>query len=122
MIIKENDTILIKTPPGVYNDCPNQAAFDAMKEVHGVDENGIPNGTIIHTKDYLTLEWETADINWFAGQHIEASYPQWKQSNVIQAGGAELVTMTDFITAVRAWSNQDPLPNPWDGSLEGITP
>jgi hypothetical protein len=122
MIIKENDIILIKTLPGIYNDCPNQAAFDAMKEVYGVDEDGMPSGAVIYTKDYLTLEWELADINWFAGQHIEKYYPIWKQSNVIQAGGAELVTMTDFITAVRAWSNADPLPNPWDGSLEGITP
>jgi hypothetical protein len=122
MIIKENDIILIKTPPGMYNDCPNQAAFDAMKEVHGVDENGIPNGTIIHTKDYLTLEWEQADINWFAGQHIEKYYPIWKQNNVTREGGAAATTMSTFIDAVRAWSNAESLPNPWDGSLEGITP
>ena len=122
MIIKENDIILIKTPPGVYNDFPNQAAFDAMKGVHGVDENGIPNGTIIHTKDYLTLEWEQADINWFAGQHIEKYYPIWKQNNVTREGGAAATTMSTFIDAVRAWSNAESLPNPWDGSLEGITP
>ena len=122
MIIKENDIILIKTLPGIYNDCPNQAAFDEMKKVYGVDDDGFPSGAVIYTKDYLTLEWETADINWFAGQHIEASYPQWKQSNLVQAGGAELVTMTNFITAVRAWSNQDPIPDPWNGSLESITP
>jgi hypothetical protein len=122
MIIKENDITVIKTPPGIYTDCPNQAAFDAMKEVHGVDENGIPNGTIIHTKDYLTLEWEQADINWFAGQHIEKYYPIWKQNNVTREGGAAATTMSTFIDAVRAWSNAESLPNPWDGSLEGITP
>ena len=30
--------------------------------------------------------------------------------------------MKAFIDAVRAWANQDPLPDPWDGSLESITP
>lgn len=122
MIIKENDIIIIKTLAGKYGDCPNQAAFDEMKKVYDVDENGFSTGNVIHTKDYLSLEWEITDINWFAGQHIEASYPQWKQSNIIQAGGAELTKMTTFINAVRTWSNQDPLPNPWDGTLEAITP
>ena len=45
-----------------------------------------------------------------------------RPSNIIQAGGAELTKMTTFINAVRTWSNQDPLPNPWDGTLEAITP
>jgi|TARA_R110002074_G_scaffold96886_1_gene210432 hypothetical protein len=116
MIITQDNIILFKTPPGMYNDCPDQATFDSMKSVYDDDMN------IVDTKINLILEWETADINWFAGQHIEASYPQWKQSNLVQAGGAELVTMTNFITAVRAWSNQDPIPDPWDGSLESITP
>ena len=114
MIIKHDDQILYKQPPGFY-DFQSQAAIDVLKQVYEGE-------VLLETEKNITVEWETADINWFAGQHIEASYPQWKQSNVIQAGGAELVTMTDFITAVRAWSNQDPLPNPWDGSLQGITP
>jgi hypothetical protein len=122
MIIKENDIILIKTLPGIYNDCPNQAAFDEMKKVYGVDDDGFPSGAVIYTKDYLTLEWETADINWFAGQHIEKYYPIWKQNNVTREGGAAATTMSTFIDAVRAWSNTESLPNPWDGSLEGITP
>ena len=37
-------------------------------------------------------------------------------------GGDELTKMKTFIDAVRAWANQDPLPDPWDGSLENITP
>ena len=122
MIIKENDIILIKTLPGIYDDCPNQAAFDEMKKVYGVDEDGLPGGVVIYTKDYLTLEWETADINWFAGQHIEKYYPIWKQNNVTREGGAAATTMSTFIDAVRTWSNQEPLPDPWDGSLESITP
>jgi len=122
MIIKENDCIILKTLPGIYDECLDQAAFDEMKKVYDVDENGFPTGDVIFTKDYLTLEWEVADINWFAGQHIEASYPLWKQSNITQAGGAELTKMTTFINAVRTWSNQDPLPNPWDGTLEAIAP
>ena len=122
MIIKENNIILIKTLPGIYNDCLNQAAFDEMKKVYGVDEDGFSTGDVIHTKDYLTLEWEIGDINWFAGQHIEASYPLWKQSNITQAGGAELTKMKTFSDAVRTWANQDTLPNPWDGTLEAITP
>ena len=122
MIIKENDIILIKTLAGKYGDCPNQAAFDEMKKVYAVDEDGHSTGNVILTKDYLTLEWELADINWYAEQHIIASYPLWKQSNITQAGGDELTKMKTFIDAVRAWSNQDPLPNPWDGTLEAITP
>ena len=30
--------------------------------------------------------------------------------------------MKTFIDAVRAWSNQETLPDPWDGTLEDITP
>ena len=119
MIIKENDCIVLRTLPGVYDQCPDQAAFDLMKNVYDVDGD---SATIIHVKDYLTLEWELADINWFAGQHIEKYYPIWKQNNITREGGAAATTMTTFIDAVRAWSNTDPLPDPWDGSLEGITP
>lgn len=122
MIIKDDGLILFKTPAGVYTDCPNQAAFDSMKNVYELDENGHPTGEVIHTKTTLTLEWELADINWFAGQHIEKYYPVWKQNNITREGGSAATTMATFIDAVRAWANQDPLPDPWDGSLEGITP
>lgn len=116
MIITQDGLILFKTPPGMYNDCPDQATFDSMKLVYDDDMN------IVHTKTNLILEWEAADINWFAGQHIEKYYPIWKQNNITREGGAAATTMATFIDAVRAWSNTDPLPNPWDGSLEGITP
>lgn len=122
MIIKENDVILIKTPPGMYNDCPTQSTFDELKKVYDIDENGLSTGVVIHTKDYLSIEWEVADINWFAGQHIEKYYPVWKQNNITREGGAAATTMATFIDAVRAWSNTETLPDPWDGSLEGITP
>jgi|TARA_R110000764_G_scaffold10382_1_gene31871 hypothetical protein len=116
MIITQDGIILFKTPAGIYNDCPNQATFDSMKSVYDDDMN------LIYTKTNLILEWETADINWFAGQHIEKYYPIWKQNNVTREGGAAATTMSTFIDAVRAWSNTESLPNPWDGSLEGITP
>jgi hypothetical protein len=112
MIIKEENIILYRQPAGFY-DFKSQAAIDELKKVFD------DNGDVIHTKT-ITVEWETTDINWFAGQHIEKTYPIWKQSNIIQAGGSELTTMTTFIDAVRAWSNEDPLPDPWDGTLEAI--
>lgn len=122
MIIKDDGLILIKTPAGLYSDCPDQATFDDMKKVYGLDDDGRPNGEVIHTKTTLTLEWEIGDINWFAGQHIEKYYPLWKQNNITREGGSAATTMNTFIDAVRAWSNTDPLPDPWDGSLDLITP
>tara|TARA_B100001063_G_scaffold107429_1_gene100218 strand:- start:116 stop:475 length:360 start_codon:yes stop_codon:yes gene_type:complete len=119
MWIKDNDMILERILEGPF---PTNADLDVYKNVYNVDENGFPNGSVILIKDSVTVTWEVNDIKWFAQNHIEASYPQWKQSNIIQAGGAELTKMTTFINAVRTWSNQDPLPNPWDGTLEAITP
>ena len=116
MIITQDAIILFKTPPGIYNDCPSQAAFNSMKEVY---DDG---GNLIHTKASLVLEWEIGDINWFAGQRIEKYYPLWKQANVTREGSAaDKATMNTFINAVRTWANQDPIPNPWDGTLEAIT-
>lgn len=115
MLIKEDGLIIFKYPAGKYG-INNQAELDALKNVYDEDFN------LIHTKDNITLEWDVADINWFAGQHIEKYYPLWKQSNITREGGDNLTTMNTFIDAVRAWSNQDPLPDPWDGTLEAITP
>ena len=119
MWIKDNEMILERPAVGRY---PTQQQINELKNVYEFDENGFPTGEPILIKDTITIEWELADINWFAGQHIEASYPLWKQSNITQAGGDELTKMKAFIDAVRAWANQDPLPDPWDGSLESITP
>lgn len=115
MLIKEDGLIIFKYPAGKYG-INNQAELDALKNVYDEDFN------LIHTKDNITLEWDVADINWFAGQHIEKYYPLWKQSNITREGGDNLTTMNTFIDAVRTWSNQDPLPDPWDGTLEAITP
>ena len=115
MIIREDEVIIFKYPAGNYG-IKTQAELDALKNVYDEDFN------LVHTKDNITLEWDVADINWFTGQHIEKYYPLWKQNNITREGGAAATTMSTFIDAVRAWSNQDPLPNPWDGSLEEITP
>lgn len=115
MIIKEGDIILYRFLPGYYQ-FQNQAEIDELKNVYDEDFN------IIHTKDNITKEWEIGDINWFAGQHIEKYYPLWKQSNITREGGDALTTMNTFIDAVRAWANQETLPDPWDGTLEDITP
>lgn len=115
MLIKEDGLIIYKFPAGKYG-ITTQAEVDALKNVYDEDFN------LIHTKDNITVEWDVADINWFAGQHIEKYYPLWKQSNITREGGDDLTTMNTFIDAVRAWSNQDPLPDPWDGTLEEITP
>ncbi len=119
MWIKDNEIILQRPSVGKY---PTQEEVEELKNVYDLDENGFPTGDIIYTKDTISITWEIPDINWFAGQHIEKYYPLWKQSNITQVGGTELAKMTTFINAVRAWSNTDPLPNPWDGTLEAITP
>ena len=113
MFIKDEEMILERKLKGPY---PTESYLDNYKLVYDEEFN------LIHTKDTITVEWELADINWFAGQHIEKYYPLWKQSNITREGGDNLTTMTTFIDSVRAWANQDPLPNPWDGSLEEIVP
>ena len=119
MWIKDNELVLERKMSGPY---PDSLYIDELKKVYEFDERGLPTGEPILIKDTITVTWELADINWFAGQHKEASYPLWKQSNITQAGGDDLTKMKAFIDAVRAWANQDPLPDPWDGSLESITP
>jgi len=115
MIIKEDGLIIYKFPAGKYG-ITNQEEVDALKNVYDDDLE------LVHTKDNITVEWDIADINWFAGQHIEKYYPLWKQNNITREGGDNLTTMNTFIDAVRAWANQETLPDPWDGTLEDITP
>ena len=115
MIIKEDELIIYKFPAGKYS-IKTQEEVDALKQVFNDDLE------LIHTKDNIVVEWDTDDINWFAGQHIEKYYPLWKQSNITREGGDNLATMNAFIDAVREWSNQDTLPDPWDNTLEAITP
>lgn len=105
MIIRQGEIILYKNLPGKY-EVNSRVEFDSMKNVYD-DE-----GNIIHVKNDLSLQWELADINWYAGQHIEKYYPLWKQSNIIREGGDALTAMTTFINAVRTWANQETLPDP----------
>ena len=114
MIIKQDDQILYKQSPGFY-DFKSQDDVDTLKLTYGGE-------TLLEYEKNITVEWDVLDINWFAGQHIIKFYPLWKQSNILMSGGSQLTTMTAFINEVRAWSNTSPLPNPWDGSLEEITP
>ena len=113
MWIKDGDMVLERILKGPF---PSSEYVDDQKKVYDID-----TGDLLLTKDTITVTWEQADINWFAGNHIEKSYPLWKQSNITQAGGTELTKMKTFIDAVRAWSNQGSLPDPWDGTLEAIT-
>ena len=96
MWIKDNELVLERKMSGPY---PDSIYIDELKKVYEFDENGFPTGEPILIKDTITVTWELADINWFAGQHIEASYPLWKQSNITQAGGDDLTKMKAFIDA-----------------------
>ena len=79
---------------------------------------------LVYTKtdEELYIEWENSEINEFAQEHIFKYYPSWKQSNILRENDPQEVTkMGIFIDAVRNWSNQENV-DPWDGSLELITP
>jgi hypothetical protein len=79
---------------------------------------------LVHTKtdEELYIIWEQSEINNFAQEHIYKYYPSWKQSNVLREGNEqELLKMSNFINAVRAWSNQES-PDPWNGSLDIVVP
>jgi len=80
--------------------------------------------TLVYTKsdEELYIEWEASEINQFAQEQIFKFYPLWKQQNIsLEGNEVKLARMTTFINAVRAWSNSEN-PDPWDGSLEEITP
>lgn len=80
---------------------------------------------LVYTKtdEQVYIEWTQEEINQFAQDHIYKYYPLWKQSNISREGTEEQKnTMSTFINAVRDWSNQSPLPDGFDGSLELITP
>lgn len=79
---------------------------------------------LVYTKtdEELYIIWEQYEINNFAQEYIYKYYPSWKQSNVLREGNEqELLKMSNFINAVRAWSNQES-PDPWDGSLDIVLP
>ena len=90
-----------------------------LKQVYDFTQNP---PVLVHTKtdEELYIEWEKSEINQFAQDHIYNYYPVWKQSNILREGSEiEILKMSTFIDAVRAWSNQEN-PDPWDGSLENI--
>ena len=65
---------------------------------------GIGQATVDDAKAKAKLE----TINKQAFAHIDATYPQWKQSNIPRISTDEQqATMTTFIDAVRAWANGD---------------
>tara|TARA_Y100000385_G_C12627314_1_gene439675 strand:+ start:155 stop:520 length:366 start_codon:yes stop_codon:yes gene_type:complete len=96
--------------------------LDVYKNVYDMTQDP---PELIHTKtdEDVYIEWSSEEINNFAQNQIYKFYPSWKQSNILREGTAEQKNkMGIFIDAVRNWSNQDPSPNPFDESLELITP
>lgn len=59
------------------------------------------------------------DIRQEAARRIEAKYPVYKQLNVIRSGGEELKTMSAYVDAVRAASNdlEGTLPNDFANAI-----
>ena len=52
MWIKDADLVLERILKGPY---PNQQHIDDLKKVYEFDDNGLPTGDIIHTKDTITV-------------------------------------------------------------------
>lgn len=95
--------------------------LDRLRDVYDFTQDP---PVLVHTKtdEELYIEWEKPEINEFAQEHIFKYYPSWKQSNILRENDSQEVTkMGIFIDAVRGWSNQAN-PDPWDGSLDLITP
>jgi hypothetical protein len=93
--------------------------FERFKEVYQQDANGTYHYV---GKDNCSIVWETVDINYIAGQKIRAAYPEYKQLNILRSGNTvDINKMNTFIDAVRSWANSSN-PDPWDGTLDAITP
>lgn len=120
--IFENECLIIRDLPEVFARQYN--SYDDLNVLKQVWDFEQDPPVLVRTKgdDEVVLEWELRDINWFAEKHITAHYPLWKQSNLIREGGDALGVMNTFINSVQVWANQDPLPDPWDGTLQEITP
>ena len=96
------------------------AEFATFNEVHEPDENG--DYQLVGSDTNVTIEWEKDDTDSMAGEKILKEYPEWKQLNVIRDGSdADKAKMQTFIEAVRTWANSSN-PDPWDGTLDSITP
>jgi len=106
--------------PYQYSDFKTKEQFDLRRNVYQKNEQTEEYELV--GQDDCSIEWELDDIRYIAGEYIRHYYPEYKQLNVIRTGTeAEQTKMTTFIDAVRAWSNSE-TPDPWDGSLELITP
>lgn len=117
-IVYPNGGIGVHTPYQ-YSDIKTAEDFEIHKEVWEDDGHG--NFSLVGHDD-CSIEWELADINYIAGEKIRAAYPDYKQLNILREGSdADKAAMNTFINAVRAWANSEN-PNPWDGTLDSITP
>ena len=106
--------------PYQYSDFKTKEQFDLRRNVYQKNEETEEYELV--GQDDCSIEWELDDIRYIAGEHIRRYYPEYKQLNVIRTGTEQEQTkMTAFIDAVRAWSNGEN-PDPWDGTLELITP
>ena len=99
------------------------AEFNQFTEVHEVDpETGAFIKVIGNESSITNLEWEKKDTDYIAGKKITSVYPEYKQLNILRNGtDAEKTKMQTYIDAVRAWANSSS-PDPWDGTLDAITP
>jgi hypothetical protein len=106
--------------PYQHSDFKTKEQFDLRRNVYQKNEQTEEYELV--GQDDCAVEWELDDIKYIAGEYIRRYYPEYKQLNIIRTGTeAEQAKMTTFIDAVRAWSNSE-TPDPWDGSLELITP
>jgi tRNA(Ser,Leu) C12 N-acetylase TAN1 len=106
--------------PYQHSDFKTKEQFDLRRNIYQKNEETEEYELV--GQDDCSVEWDLDDIRYIAGEHIRRYYPEYKQLNVIRTGTEqEQAKMTVFIDAVRAWSNSEN-PDPWDGTLELITP
>ena len=98
------------------------AVFNKFTEVHEYNPETDEFEIIGNEASITTLEWEKKDTDYIAGKKITSVYPEYKQLNILRNGtDAEKTKMQTYIDAVRAWANSSS-PDPWDGTLDAITP
>ena len=96
--------------------------FNKFTEVHEYNPETDEFKVIGNESSITTLEWEKKDTDYIAGKKITSAYPEYKQLNILRNGtDAEKTKMQTYIDAVRAWANSTS-PDPWDGTLDAITP
>lgn len=106
--------------PYQYHPFKTKEQFELSKNIYEFNQETQSYDLV--GQDDCTVEWELADINYIAGEHIRKYYPEYKQLNILRSGTeTEQQTMNTFIDAVRAWANSAN-PDPWSGALEQILP